>query len=126
MKYLSVLVGAALMAACQDQTMTGVERSAATAGPRYSIENSNADNARVAIDDVVGRIIPALSDAKSATGLVAAFQGLQQTVDAGNAADAPGLARAAQVEVDRYARSSSADQAELDAMRLALAAVIGQ
>jgi hypothetical protein len=126
MKYRSILVGAALMAACQDQTMTGVERRAANAGPQYSIENSNADNARVAIDDVVGRIIPALSDATAATGLVAAISGLQQAVDAGNAADAPSLARAALAELDRYARSTNADAADMDAIRLALANLLRQ
>jgi hypothetical protein len=125
MRTWRILVGATLIAACSDQTMTGVNRSAGSVSARDVTVNSNADNARYAIDDVMARIVPALNDADAASGLVAAFAGLQQAVDAGRASDATGLAQAAQAELERYARSAGS-AAEVDAMRLALGTIAGQ
>ena len=129
MKRYTMLVGAAaiamIAAACQDQSMTGVDRSATEARAYLVVQNSPTMNGQYAIDDVIGRIVPALRDAEAAQGLVAALLGLQQAVDAGRAAEAPGLARMAQAELDRYARVASAEPAEVDAMRLALMAVMG-
>jgi hypothetical protein len=128
MRRNSILVGAAsvaLIAACQDQPMTGVDRSVNNVQAERVVQSSNAENAQYAIDDVMERIVPALSDADAAQGLVAAMRGLQHAVDAGSGADASGLARTAQLELERYARGADADPAEVDAMRLALVAAGG-
>ena len=125
MKRIGIPVAALMLAACQDQTMTGVERGAVSRSPSFTVQGSSAENARIAIDDVMAGIVPALSDADAAQGLVAAFQGLQQAVDAGGAAATPGLLLAAQTALDHYGENASANAAEVDAMRLALETVSG-
>ena len=125
MKRIGVVIAAALLVGCQDQTMTGIDRSAGSTRTGLFAQNSASESARYAIDDVMARIVPTLSDAGAARGLVAAMQGLQQAVDAGRAAEAPGLAKAASVQLERYAGAASADPAEVDAMRLALTTVMG-
>ena len=106
---LIALAAIALIAACQDQTMTGVDRSPTAARSDLVVKNSNADNAQYAVDDVMARIVPTLSDAKAAQGLVAAMQGLQQAMHGGNAADTPGLVRAAETQLEQYSRGADAD-----------------
>ena len=120
MKRIGILVAALMLAACQDQTMTGVERGAVSRSPSFTVQSSSAENARIAIDDVMARIVPALSDANGARELVGALQGLQHAVDAGSAAATPGLLVAAQTALDHYGENASANAADVDAMRLAL------
>lgn len=123
MKRMGILIAALIVAGCQDQTMTGVERRAASASPRFTVQSVDADNARFAIDDVMTRIVPALSDANAAQGLVAAFRGLQKAMSSGNAAAAPGLVRAAEAALDHYVENASTSAPDVDAMRLALGTV---
>jgi hypothetical protein len=125
MKRIGMVIAAALLVGCQDQTMTGIDRSAGIARKDIVVQNSASENARYAIDDVMARIVPTLSDAGAAQGLVAAMLGLQQAVDAGRAADAPGLAKVASVQLERYSSAATADPAEVDAMRLALTMLLG-
>ena len=125
MKRICMVIAATLLVGCQDQTMTGIDRSAGSVHRDLAAQNSASENARYAIDDVMARIVPTLSDAGAAQGLVAAMQGLQQAVDGGRAADAPGLAKAASMQLERYAGAAIADAAEVDAMRLALTMVMG-
>lgn len=125
MKRIGLVIAATLLIGCQDQTMTGIDRAAGDARRGLVVQSSAIENARYSIDDVMTRIVPTLSDAGAADGLVAAMQGLQQAVNEGRAADAPGLAKAASVQLERYAGSAHADPVELDAMRLALTMVIG-
>ena len=116
MRRLCILVGVALVAACQGDAPTEAGSTAAPLIP-------TATAARVAIDDVVDRIVPVLGDAADRTQLAAALHTLRQTLDAGRVAEGPALARVAGVNVERYA-SLHPDQApELDAIRLALGVV---
>ena len=68
------------------------------------------------------RLAPALSDG-AATRLRITLNGLRQAMHNGNA-HAPALARAAQIELDAYARSVSASEPDIDAIRVALEAVV--
>ena len=121
MKRIAMMIAAALLMGCQDQTMTGIDRSAGPAQRDLVGQKTAAENRRYAIDDVMARIVPALSDASAARGLVAAMGGLQQAMHAGLATDAPGLAKMASAQLERYAAAVNADRAEVDAMRVALA-----
>jgi hypothetical protein len=126
MKRLSMLIAAAVLAGCQDQSPIGIEsRLAATGGERHAMVSVDQADARVAIDDVVDRIVPALTDAAGARQVGAALKGLQQALNAGQAADGPALAGVAQAAVERYASLGNGDAAEVDAIRLALAVVLG-
>lgn len=126
MKRLSVLFAALVLAGCQDQSPTGVVAHANPAGGASHADVSvDAQSARLAIDDAVDRLVPALSDAGAAKQVGAALKGLQQALNAGNAADGPALAGVALEAVQRYASRGNADAAEVDAIRLALTVVIG-
>ena len=118
MRPLWMLTVAALLAGCGDHAPTSVpgsvERPVAVAEP-----------ARLAIDDAVVRIAPALGSEARGRPLVAALSRLARSLDGGRGTDAPGLARVAQAEVERYAHRYGGAPAELDAIRLALAVVIG-
>ena len=126
MKTLIMLLAAAVLAGCQDSSPTEiVRRPVPPVGASYAALGAEAQSARMAIDDVVDRIIPALSDAGSARQVGAALRGLQQALQAGNAEEGPALAGVAFAAVDRYASLGNGDAAEVDAIRLALAVVIG-
>ena len=127
MRHLSFLVTAVVLAGCRDDVPTGLRSTppAATATMLPDATGLDAAAAQLAIDDAVDRIIPTLSDAASAGQLATALGGLQHALDAGRGADGPALARVTQAEVERYARLQPGDAAALDAVRLALAVVIG-
>ena len=76
---------------------------------------------RVAVEDAVDRLAPALGDG-AATRLRITLNGLRQAMANGDA-NAPALARAAQIELDAYVRSVGAAEPDVDAIRLALEAV---
>jgi hypothetical protein len=76
---------------------------------------------RVAVEDAVERLAPALGDG-TATRLRITLNGLRQAMESRNA-NAPALARAAQIELDAYVRSVGAAEPDVDAIRLALQAV---
>jgi hypothetical protein len=126
-KHLSFLVAAVLIAGCGDDVPTNPRSTppAATATTLPDATVLGPAAAQLAIDDAVDRIIPTLSDAASAGQLAAALSELQHALDAGRVADGPTLARVTQAEVERYARLQPGDAAALDAVRLALAVVIG-
>jgi hypothetical protein len=104
---------ALLVTGCGDATMTN-PGSRATSAPDIT-------GTRVAVEDAVDRLAPALSDG-AATRLRITLNGLRQAMDNGNA-NAPALARAAQIELDAYVRSVGAAEPDVDAIRLALEAV---
>ena len=64
----------------------------------------------------------ACPDPHCSTRLRITLNGLRQAMDSRNA-NAPALARAAQVELDAYVRSVGAAEPDVDAIRLALEAV---
>jgi hypothetical protein len=125
MKHLSVLIVAGLLAACQDQTPTGVDSRVAPISASFAATTADRTSAQSAIDDAVDRIAPALSDLADAQPLVAALRGLRVALDAGRASDGPALVRVARSELERYAQIRPADAPELDALGLALAVVGG-
>jgi len=96
---------------------------AAVTSPRHvsSVSQPDMSTKRVAVEDAVDRLAPALSDG-AATRLRITLNGLRQAMDNGNA-NAPALARAAQIELDAYVRSVGAAEPDVDAIRLALEAV---
>lgn len=118
MRPLQMLIVAVLLTGCRDHAPTSVPGSVARPA---EVEAA----ARLAIDDVVVRIAPALGSEARGRPLAAALSRLARALDSGQGTDAPGLARVAQAEVERYAHRYGGAPAELDAIRLALAVVIG-
>lgn len=114
MRPMHLLMVATLLAGCQDHTPTVV---ATQVGPRPAV----AAEARLAIDDVVDRIVPALGDEATGKPLARALRDLARALNAGRLADGAVLARDARTELERYARLGGGDAAEMDAIRLALA-----
>ncbi len=122
----AVLLIAALAVGCRDQATQIVEPTRhAASSPSPDVALDDATNARAAIDDVIDRVLPALTDKADAQQLAASLHGLGEALSNGRAADAPGLAGAAGAAVDRYARFHPDDDAESEAIRLALALLIG-
>jgi hypothetical protein len=125
MKRLTILYAAVVLSGCQDSSPTGiVSRSAPAGGASHTVVNADPQNARVAIDDAVDRIVPALSDAGAAHQIGAALKGLQQALQAGDALEAPALASVVSSAVERYASLANGDAAEVDAIRLALVVLL--
>jgi hypothetical protein len=79
----------------------------------------DAANALGGIDDVLDRIVPALTERAAAQPLEAALGGLREAHANADANGVPALIDAARGAVDRYARNDS-DLADVDAIRLAL------
>ena len=119
-----VVIGAALLAGCQDSAPTAAVFQPTTTGAAQFVAVEDHDAAALAIDDAIDRIVPALSDAASAERLANALRVLQQALATGHAADGPALARVAQAELTPYARLHPEDAADVDAATLALAVVI--
>jgi hypothetical protein len=122
----ALLLVAALVSGCRDQAVPIVEPT------RYSAASASLDVAldgtattQAAIEDAIDRVLPALSDQPDAQQLAPSLHGVGEALSNGNAADALGLARAAGAAVDRYARFHPDDDADLDAIRLALALLVG-
>jgi hypothetical protein len=118
MRPLQMLIVAVMLTGCGDHAPTSVPGRVARPA---EVEGA----ARLAIDDVVVRIVPALGSDARGTSLATALSRLARTLDSGQGTDGPALARMAQAEVERYARLYVEALAELDAIRLALAVVIG-
>jgi hypothetical protein len=106
---------ALLVAGCGDAAVTNPSSRLSAATPR------DMSAMQVAVEDVVDRLAPVLSDS-AATRLRITLNGLRQALDNGNA-NAPALARAARVELDAYVRSVGTPEPDVDAIRLALEAV---
>ena len=125
MKHVGFLLAAVLLAGCQDQTLTGAASPPAPTVGAALAATPDVVSARLAIDDAVDRIVPALGDATTARQLTAALRGLRVALDAGRVNDGPALARVVRAELDRYAQIQPGDAPELDALSLALAVVVG-
>jgi hypothetical protein len=117
MKSLGLLMAAALLAACQDSNVMGTDRAVAT------IDAPAAANARIAIDDVVNRIVPTLGDDVDARRLAGSLRALQHTMRSGSVDAGGELARAVRSDLGRYERLDHRAAAEVDAIRLALEVV---
>ena len=105
---------AVLVTGCGDLAATTPDARRAVAEQMDTVK-------RVAVEDAVDRLAPALGDS-AATRLRITQNGVRQAMDSRNA-NAPALARAAQVELDAYVRSVGAAEPDVDAIRLALEAV---
>ena len=106
---------ALLVTGCGDAATTN---PGARISPAAQLEMSAR---RSAVDDAIDRLAPALSDS-AATRLRITLNGLRQAMDNANP-NAPALARAAQIELDAYARAVGVSDPDVDAIRLALEAV---
>ena len=116
MKHLILLLSIISLVGCADGTTTEVRQEAASA----------ASAAAPAINDVVERVIPVLTDRAEARRLSKILESLRTALNAGQLVDAAAMARTAQEEVERYALRTGADAAELDAVSLALARIVGE
>lgn len=123
MKRLSMVLVAAVLAGCGDRSLTGIESGPAPRGASHSV--IEPADVRSAIDDALDRLVPGLSDEAAGRQVGAALRGLQQALASGRAADNSGAVDAAQAAVERYASLGTDDAAEVDAIRLAIATVIG-
>jgi hypothetical protein len=120
-RILRLWLGGALLAGCTDRLPTDVapDDLAGRANAAIAVAAHARTNALDGVDDALDRILPALSDAAAARGLAAALAGVRTALDEVDAEGMPALLDAARGAVDRYARTGT-DQADLDAVRLAL------
>ena len=116
MKARVLLIVAGLLAACQRDLPTASKPTSSA----VSLTAEQARIARIALTDVLERIVPALSSADAAP-LASSLTRLLATVSEGPVEGAA-LARAVE-EVMQYERATDTDGAELAAIRLALATV---
>ena len=84
-----------------------------------------ATAALTSIDDALVRIVPALDEPRAAAPLRATLAELRTALAAGDGADVPSARAAAHRALEAYARATGRDEAELDAIRLALDAAAG-
>ena len=115
MKTAIWLVAAGLLVACERDLPT-TDR-APEPGSRW-ISAEQAEQAQLAIDDALARVVPQLSFEADAAPLASSLAALQRTLQDGRV-DEDALARAV-AEVGRYGQTTGADPVELDVIRLAL------
>lgn len=131
MKRIIMLLAGALVAGCQADSATSVTSPSAidpaTAGSTVAASPSAA---RLALDDVIDRIVPALgegeavsSDASRLAGALRAFRG---AIAAGRLGSDARVARDAESALETYAKSHEASPADVDAIRLALNSAIAR
>jgi hypothetical protein len=117
MRTVIVIVAAGLLVACQrDLPTIGQDRGTDPASKWISAEQ--AEQAQLAIDDALARVVPELSFEADTGPLASSLTALLETLREGPL-DESALARAV-VEVGRYGRTTGADPEELDVIRLAL------
>ena len=109
------LVAAALLTAC-DRDLPTRDRTAESGS--IWISSEQAEQAQLAIDDALARVVPGLSLEGEAAPLASSLAALQRTLREGPL-DEEALARAVN-EVGRYGRTTRDDSEELDVIRLAL------
>ena len=109
------LVAAGLLGACErDLPTTGQ----APESKSKWISAEQVEQAQLAIDDALARIVPELSFEAETGPLASSLTALRETLQQGEV-DEEALTRAV-TEVGRYDRATGADGAELDVIRLAL------
>lgn len=108
-------VAAGLLVACErDLPTTGQARETSS---RW-ISAEQAEQAQLAIDDALARVVPELSFAAESGPLASSLAALQGTLKEGPV-DEDALARAV-TEVRRYEQTTGADPEDLAVIRLAL------
>lgn len=120
MKYIALLITAGLLAGCQDDLTTADPATTVTPSAEFALTAEAAAHAQIAIDDALDRIVPTLGDANGARDIGSALGGLRNALATGHAEDNAALTDLALKQVERYAQLSGAEQAELDAVRLAI------
>ena len=113
------LIAAGLLAACERDLPTTTNRPAESNSRWISAEQ--AEQAQIAIDDVLSRVVPVLTSEGVAAPLASSLATLRGTLREGPV-DEAALARAL-AQVERYDQDTGADGEELDVIRLALAVV---
>ena len=133
MKRIIMLLAGALVAGCQADSATSVTSPSAidpaTAGSTVAASPSAA---RLALDDVIDRIVPALEEGEGegeavssdATRLAGALRAFRGAMAAGQLGSNARVARDAESALEAYARAHEASPADIDAIRLALNAAI--
>lgn len=114
MRKAILIVAAGLLVACERDLPT-------TQAPETSsrwISAEQAEQAQLAVDDAISRVVPALSFEAEAAPLVSSLAALQGTLREGPL-DEKALAQAV-AEVGRYTQMTGADGEALDVIRLAL------
>lgn len=120
-RQIMLMTGAALLAACTEASLPtdpGAAPSAAAHVATASGTQARTD-AIIVLDDVIERILPGLSDPASARPVASAISGLRTGLLNANPAALRGLIAAASNAVEHY-RRTGLDEADLDAIRLAL------
>ena len=118
--YLSFLIAVVAAIGCGDTTPTSARSSA----PIGTVQSMDAMAARTAVHDAIVRIVPQLSDARAARGLADALREVDAQLGSTGSLDGRTAARI-RTELERYTQVRPNDVAELDAIRLSVAAAAG-
>jgi hypothetical protein len=97
-------------------SVAGTPADVAATAMHYSLTDQPGAGS---LDDVVDRILPALTDEAAARPLVAALAGLRAALEHADQTGVPALIENARSAVNRYGRSGN-DEADVDVIRLAI------
>lgn len=129
MKHIIMLLAGALVAGCQADSATSVMSPSAidpAAASPTAVANPAA--ARLALDDVIDRIVPALGEGMGesgeATRLAGALRAFRGALAAGQLSSDARVTRDAESALETFAKVDGASPADVDAIRLALNAAI--
>lgn len=129
MKHIIMLLAGALVAGCQADSATSVMSPSAidpAAASPAAVANPAA--ARLALDDVIDRIVPALGEGEGpssdASRLAGALRAFRSAMAAGQLGSDARVARDAESALEMFAKAHDASPADVDAIRLALNAAI--
>lgn len=129
MKHIIMLLAGALVAGCQADSATSVmSPSAIDPAVASSTTAANPAAARLALDDVIDRIVPALREGEGesgeATRLAGALRAFRGALAAGQLGSDARVTRDAESALETFAKVDGASPADVDAIRLALNAAI--
>ena len=126
MKRIIMLLAGALVAGCQADSATSVTSPSAIDPAAPSSTAANPEAARLALDDVIDRIVPALGEGEGegessdAARLAAALRAFRGAMAAGQLASDARATRDAESALETFAKAHEASPADVDAIRLAL------
>ena len=125
MKHILLLAAYVLVAGCRADAPTSLalapptERAAASATAA-----KNRLVARLALDDVLDRIVPTLGSVSEASRLTTRLTALREVLDGGSLEYRTARRHAAAAALDEFRLERGIDPADLDAIRLAVNAAI--
>lgn len=125
MKHIMLLLAGVLVAGCRADAPTSIASEPATernAASATAVQTRLV--ARLALDDVLDRIVPTLGSVSEASHLTTRLTALREVLDGGSIEDRAARRHAAAAALDEFRLERGIDPADLDAIRLAVNAAV--